>query len=370
MAGAPRRLPALPLAAGAVLLAAGLYAAVAVLPEWRRPPSDDPGAAVRVRAEIEALGGTLTRVTADLASRPDPGKTWERAYRRLGDRAPAWLAGTGGAAVPRVSGTLEIPGGGSGPLDVWLGPGGTPLRASWLPGGTMVQFTAPDETTRRAREAFVAKLADWVAEGRPARAKESRFSVSNTAVVLRPLAPRPGEADSTLVTVVPAGVLYQISRELSDPDAARFTISGEQMTRGLWKAAPFTLVVIATLVLFGVLLFKRRLSFRIGLALGAATAVAMSVGGLGTDATSGGAWTVVPLLLLYAAAVFVLVGLWVVAESLLRETVPGFTTSLDAFAGGRLGPRGGRSLLAGAGAGAAVLGIRFLGFSAAALAVG
>jgi serine phosphatase RsbU (regulator of sigma subunit) len=350
-----------------VVLLAGLVAAVAVLPEWRTRPFEDPGAASRVRTELESRSAALSRARGTVSARPDPGKTWDRAYRRLRDGAGAWLEGTGGATALRVSGTLEIPGGGAGPLDVWIGPDGAPLRVSWLPGGSMFQFVAPDDATKKAREAFVAKVGDWVAGGRPAREKESTWAASNTAVTVRPLAPRPGEAPSTLVTVVPAGVMYQVSRELSDPEALRSSFTSEQVTRGLWKAAPFTLVVLATLVLFGVLLSRRRLSFRIGLALGAAAALSMFVGGLGLEATSGGAWTVVPLVLTYAAGVLFLVALFAVGESLLRDTVPGFTTSLDAFAAGHLGPRGGRSLLAGIGAGAAVFGLSLLGFAAAAL---
>ena len=42
--------------------------------------------------------------------------------------------------------------------------------------------------------------------------------------------------------------------------------------------------------------------------------------------------------------------LWAVAESLLRDTVPGFSTSLDAFVARRLGPRGGVAILSGLGA--------------------
>ena len=361
------RLPLAPLAAGGLVLVVGLAAAVAVLPEWRTRPVEDPGAASRVRTELESWGGTLTRAWASVAARPDPGKTWERAYRRLGDRAASWLAESGGVAVFRVSGTLEIPGGGAGPVDVWLGPDGAPLRTSWLPGGSMIQFTAPDDATKKAREIFVAKIGDWVAGGRPARDRESTWAASNTTVTVTPLAPRPGEAPSALVTVVPAGVMYQVSRELSDPDALRSSLATEQVTRGLWKAAPLTLVVLVTVVLFGVLLSRRRLSFRISLALGAASAIAMFVGGLGGDTTAGGAWTIIPVILTYAAGILFLVALFAVGESLLRDTVPGFSTSLDAFAAGQLGPRGGRSLLAGIGAGAAVFGLGLIGLAAAAL---
>ncbi len=345
----------------------GLAAAVAILPEWRTRPAEDAGFAARVGAELESRGGTLTHARTSLSARPDPGKTWERAYSRLGNGAGAWLAGSGGAAVWRVSGTLEVPAGGAGPLDAWLAPDGSPLRVSWLPGGSMFQFVAPDDATKKAREAFVAKIGDWVAGGRPARDRESTWAVSNTAVTVRHLVPRPGEAPSVLVTVVPAGVLYQVSRELADPDALRALLSAERVTRGLWKAAPLVLIVLVTLVLFGVLLARRRLSFRIGLVLGAAAALSMFVGGLGGEATSGGAWTVVPLVLTFAAGILFLVALFAVGESLLRDTVPGFSTSLDAFAAGRLGPRGGRSLLVGIGAGAAVFGISLIGFTVAAL---
>jgi len=362
------RIPRGPLAVGGLILAAGLGAAVAFLPEWRTRPVADPGAATRVRGDVEALGGTLTRVRAVLASRPDPGRTWERAFRRLGDGACAWLAATGGASVWRVSGTLEVPGGGSGPMDVWLAPDGEPFRVAWLPGGSMFQFTAPDDATRAAREAFTRKLETWIAGGRPPRGAPTSFVVSNTPVSIRKLVPRAGEAPEALVTVVPAGVLFQVSRDLADAEALQKRLTEEQLTRGLWKAAPMAGVVVVTCVLFGVLLSKRRLHFRIGLALGADAALAMFVGGLGIDATSGGAWTIVPLLLSRAASILFLVGLWVVAESLLRDTVPGFTTSLDAYAGGRLGPRGGRALLAGLGAGAALCGVTLLGFAGAARA--
>ncbi|MFI5180177.1 MAG: PP2C family protein-serine/threonine phosphatase [Thermoanaerobaculia bacterium] len=367
MSGSKARLPRTPIAAGTILLAAGLAAAFWLLPEWKTRPADDPGAAALVKGKLESLGGTLTHTRLSICSRPDPGRTWERAYRRLGEGGGAWLSETGGAGVSRVSGTLEIPGGGAGPLDVWLGPDGAPLRVSWLPGGSMVQFTAPDDATKKACEAFVVKIGDWVAGGRPAQDRDSTWAASNTTVTVRPLVPRPGEAPSALVTVVPAGVLYQVSRELSDSDAMRASSTTEQVTRNLWKAAPLVLVVLVTLVLFGVLLSRRRLSFRISLALGAAVTLSLFVGGLGGDATSGGAWTIVPVVLGYTAGVLFLVALFAVGESLLRDTVPGFSTSLDAFAAGQLGPRGGRSLLAGIGAGAASFGLSLIGISAAAL---
>ena len=57
---------------------------------------------------------------------------------------------------------------------------------------------------------------------------------------------------------------------------------------------------------------------------------------------------------------------WSAGESLLRAVRPDFTTSLDTLRRGRLGPRGGRALLAGFAAGAALAG---LSLAAHALAV-
>jgi hypothetical protein len=126
-------------------------------------------------------------------------------------------------------------------------------------------------------------------------------------VTVRPLAPKPGEPDLSLVTIVPAGVLYQVSLELSDPERIREIHAETALTKGLLKAVPFAVLAVATTVLFGVLLFKRRLHFRIGLALGTAAAATMAVGGLPADAASGGAWATAAILVTYAASVTFLV---------------------------------------------------------------
>src|SRR5204863_9819298 len=64
-----------------------------------------------------------------------------------------------------------------------------------------------------------------------------------------------------------------------------------------------------------------------------------------------------------ALAIFIL---WSAGESWLRSTLPGFTTSLDAVRAGRLGPRAGRAILGGWGAGAGLAGIHLLAFAWAA----
>ena len=58
---------------------------------------------------------------------------------------------------------------------------------------------------------------------------------------------------------------------------------------------------------------------------------------------------------------------WSAAESWLRATLPGFSTSLDAVRAGRLGPRAGTAILAGWGLGSGLAGMQLLFFSLAAL---
>jgi hypothetical protein len=61
---------------------------------------------------------------------------------------------------------------------------------------------------------------------------------------------------------------------------------------------------------------------------------------------------------------------WSAGESLLRTADPDFTTSLDTLRLGRLGPRGGRALLLGLGAGAALAGLRLGVYALAAILPG
>ncbi len=61
---------------------------------------------------------------------------------------------------------------------------------------------------------------------------------------------------------------------------------------------------------------------------------------------------------------------WSAGESLLRAMQPDFTTSLDTLRHGRLGPRGGRALLAGFAGGAALAGLALAAYALAAVVPG
>lgn len=77
-------------------------------------------------------------------------------------------------------------------------------------------------------------------------------------------------------------------------------------------------------------------------------------------------WSFESLLLVLGPSMWVLL-LWSTGESWLRALEPDFDTSLDALRVGRLGPRGGKALLAGLGLGAGLAGVRLLVLEAAEL---
>ncbi len=348
---------------GALLLAAGLFAALRVLPEWRAPNPRPSGLIEKARAIASSAGATLSRASVGLEGRPDATTTFERAYRRLRGEAPPYLEATGGAMAWIVSGSLDVPMAGAGPGQFAFLPDGSLQAFQWSPAGSL--FGATDTKAQPLRRAFFDRIEMPLAAGQGRVGSEFEFSGGNAVIRVHPLEHAPGAPAECLVLQERGNVFFSASRQLSDPDAAK-RFNPEGITRQLYKFVPAVLLFLLVVTLFGVLLYKRRLAFRIGIALVLLALVYEIAAGLGDDANVGGlvgfVIAVRIFLLLY------LLGLWTVAESLLRDTVPGFTTSLDAFAAGRLGPRGARAILAGLGGGAALVGVSLLAFSAAALA--
>ncbi len=359
------RVPLAALGAGLVLLVAGFLAAYRVLPEWRAFTPRPADAVEKARKIVTAAGGSLTRASLGLEARPGLGTTFERAYRRLRGAAPAYLEATGGAMVWTAAGTLDVPGTGTGPALLSFFPGGAFYALQWNPEGSVFDTTASTETQSR-RRAFFDRIEVALAAGRPRTAAEFNFSASNTNVRVRPLQPEGGGLAEGLVLQERANVSFSLTRDLSDPEAPQH-FNTKSIVRQLYKLVPSVLLFLLVVVFFGILLYKRRLGFTVGIALVTLAAVYEIAGGFSADDASAGGLIVFVIGARLFSLVYLL-GLWTVAESLLRDTVPGFSTSLDAFVARRLGPRGGRAILAGLGAGAALVGVSLLAFSAAASA--
>ncbi|HEX3130630.1 MAG TPA: SpoIIE family protein phosphatase [Thermoanaerobaculia bacterium] len=131
----------------------------------------------------------------------------------------------------------------------------------------------------------------------------------------------------------------------------------------LLLATPPFLRLLAVGVLFVVLLSKGRIDVVNGSILAALTLAASLVPAL-TRASNMA--EVLPALIGAGAGALWVFLIWSAGESFLRAADPSFTTSLDALRAGRLGPRGGRSLLYGLSLGAALAGLELAAHALAA----
>jgi serine phosphatase RsbU (regulator of sigma subunit) len=357
------RLPRAWLYGGGAVLAAGLTAAFVVLPEWRVVPPRPLDAVESARVAMRDAGASLTKATLSFEARPNCSSDFERAYRRLASRARKYLESTGGAFAWTVKGTVSVPGGGAGPIRIALSPDGSIQAVDWSPKGSI--FEGPDEKTRAARRTFAASLEDLVRGGRKMTGQELTFPATNVMVRIQPLEAAQGEPAENVQTVESGGISLAVSRRLRDPDAPKL-FNAEGITRRLYRFIPAVVVFLAVAVAFGLLLYRRRLGFRIAMFLTALALVYEAFGGISGEEAAAKSFIAFAIGIRIFALLYLL-ALWAVAESILRDTVPGFTTSLDSFVARRLGPRGGVAILSGLGAGAATFGITLLAFVSAAL---
>lgn len=350
------RLPRLALLAGLVVLVAGAVAARRVLPEWQ-PLGVRKADAIRTATdEMAAAGATLLAPTATVQNLLASNEL-ERAFRRLGREAPSWLARHGALATWTVQGQLRVPGVGTGPAEIAIARDGT-FRRLHFTSGSLFRMADPQALVQETRDRFAMAVLARLARGE-ALGASSNFESGNTVIRVWPLQGG-GDGPREVVTKLsPTPAMLMLARELGDPDVgARYE---KNLFRYLAIAIPlFGVLGIGVLVLFGVLLFRRRLGFRIGAALALLALAAMLLSGALFDLGGQRGFTAGVLVGGRLLGVVVLIGYWAVAEALLRDSKTGFRTSLDALAAGRLSPRLGRAILGGLGLGAGVAGLRLL----------
>src|SRR6185295_10585987 len=155
-----------------------------------------------------------------------------------------------------------------------------------------------------------------------------------------------------VATPLPGGA-FRVMRKPSDAgtnNVGKGSLVAAVLVRGL----PLMCGVVAVIVLFFLLLGRRRIDFVNGLLLAAVVLVVAAVPSLFADPSWLGALQVVGAVFL---ALWILL-FWSTSESFLRSLQPAFTLGLDTLRAGRLGPRGGRALLYGVAAGAFLAGLR------------
>lgn len=348
--------PRLPLLLGFAFLLLGAIAAFWTLPEWQPLSETNPDDLfVALRARLSPAGATLVKPRIRLSAP----RSYEESFRLLGPEAPQLGIRYGASVGTRVEGSLEVRGAGIGPAGLELSREGRLVSLTWWPEGGSIFGMQPSEPIRRAREEFAGAIAAQMMDPeRPASPPET-FPGGTGSFRIQALATATGAPRESITTSLMSPALVDVSRSLSDPDLAKRFTAATQFRKASLAVAKRAVLVVLVFVLFGVLLFRRRLSVRIAFVLGILALSSMAIGAFGVEVAGSGLTLLAPIFLRVMGCGFLIL-LWIVAESLVRETVPGFTTSLDALVARRLGPRSGIALLAGLGAGAGIAGARLL----------
>jgi hypothetical protein len=333
---------------GLLALAAGVALADAVLPEWRMGRPLDPAVyRQRVREMVARAGIALDagEPTLYLLTR---GPEQLEPYRSLGDHGGDWLLATRTAICVTVFAKSQEPAaaGGSGWLATF-GMNGQPEAINWF-NRRLGPILAPGSLAGSTRAQTPALASQLLAPGETLGPGQWETLASTLPRVIYPL--RGGRRPQFLLGLVPAqrGLLERRPGALTPRRAARADAAPLQMITDFWLSLP---AFLGLAILFVVLAARSR----IGIVNAAVLALAALLSLLPAWPLAGPWPFGLGLAALWGVRIFLL---WACAESLLRSTALDFTTSLDALRAGRIGPRGGRALVVGFGAGAGLAGLR------------
>ena len=341
----------LAIALGLAAFAAGLALAQRILPEWREM-------APLPRAVFhERFAGLLAQ--AGFSPGPDEPRIQlvtrsvldYEPFRALGDEGTDWLLATHTGIRVEVFQEVRHPGIQSeGRLTVDFSVDGRPQSLVWTTRDFSTMFRAHDAQadSRFAGGIAPALLGPGETLGAP---RNDTFGATP-----RLLIPILGSSPPQHLMVLLSTLGGSVGRRAGGVTGQALESLQNQFDRGLGQFGWKILMLLVVLALFAALAVKSRLGVVNGALL---TLICLLT--LSPVPTPQIAWFLFSLAAMAFTALWVFLA-WSSAESLLRSTDANFTTSLDALRAGRLGPRGGRSLLTGFafGAGLAGLGLALL----------
>ncbi|HWM94144.1 MAG TPA: PP2C family protein-serine/threonine phosphatase [Thermoanaerobaculia bacterium] len=357
----PLRLPVV-LLLGALVLAAGLALAWLWMPEWQGAPVPDEARFVtRYRELARRAGITLEPGAPQVQLKTESGNLLSENDRKLDSVSPELSLRRVGRGV-RITLAQEGTLGDDRKLQeliIDLSPSGYPRSVRWMPRG-LEKLLLPEPTPDSTGRAKLL-LGLLLSPGESAGELQSAFIANVPGYLVEIRGSNPPEHAQVMIR----GGRVELSRHLGSLEEGRARLQELGFTQFLWHYAPPFLRVLAVLGLFVVLVSKGRIDLVNGAILAAATFLASFLPGLWGDPTVGVVAFSFFVACVQAFWVFVI---WSAGESFLRAADPSFTTSLDSLRAGRLGPRGGRSLLYGLSLGAALAGFE-LAIQAAATAM-
>lgn len=335
------------LLAGAVVFSAGLVAASRRLPEWRMgsiPPP--PFFQERFRQLLKQAGlrpvGAPAQVRLRSTIETDEDLDLCPIYGILGRRAADWLTSAGRGMYVEVAQATDWPG--AALLKIHFSRDGRAWAAQW----GLLSLAALRHTERWPEPEELGRPLITVLRGD----RESIGPAEKAGPIagVRSRYPILGSRPPQSLTIA----YFRGLREITGVERAVGQLEVTSLP-SLVNAVVHMFVFLGVPLLFLLLAIQRRMTIKNGAFLSCLLFLVLLP-------ESFRRLPVLPdflsLLLRALMAAFFFFLLWSAAESWLRSRLPEFTTSLDALRAGRLGPRGGRALLAGCGLGAVLAGAR------------
>ena len=345
---------------GALVFVAGLALARTWLAEWRLGDLPDESFFLqRYRDLAGRLGARLVPETPRV-SIAAPDSSTEQVPAIL-DRQPA-----SSAAVRRAGPRIQIAQDGILPepegvreLTIRFSPEGEALNVMWAQHGWS-RFSADFNRTSFTEERRLSFARLLLKPGESVGGWRGAF-FGGAPVRIYEIRGTPGEH---LFSIESPGGVIGVNRRLGSQEQGLAAAGQFRWSAFFRVVVPMLFRFAGVAILFLVLAARRRIDLVNGTVLAGFAFLVSALAGLAgqrsvselTFALSAAAWMAVWVFLFWSAG-----------ESFLRASDPGFTTSLDALRAGRLGPRGGRSLLHGLALGG-VLGGLGLTVTAAAVA--
>jgi Stage II sporulation protein E (SpoIIE) len=350
--------PLILIAVGALVLAAGVWLARQWLPEWRTQPMAKAAYVQRYQDLARRAGMRLQsgepRIFLSTGEAGD-----SDARKELDGYMPEVLASLGEglrvqveqvereapSAKPRKDGSVRQ-------FSVRFLPEGRPQRVELSPRGANVVTDAAEAgakgepaTSEPAKRflPFLLQPGESLGKERPGDFPRNRRFLYEI---------RDSRPAQHLEAEVVGGNFMTVTRQVGGVEPKKE--EDKSIPWEIAKAVPFLIGIFGIPILFVALVTRRRIDLFNGLILAGVTFLASALGFLADPSFLTAIEKIVPAAF-WAFWVFLI---WSAAESYLRAVQSGFATSLDSLRAGRLGPRGGRSLLFGLGIGAVLGGLR------------
>jgi hypothetical protein len=344
----------LALAGGLAAFAAGLALAFLFLPEWRAQEPGSPETYARDFRRLAAQAGLPLGPGEPAVSLVTGGNT-EEVYLAYGEQGTAWIDATRTGLLVRVRHTVSLPGRREGQeLRADFSVQGEPWLLSWeSPAGEIFRPAGAKDLELLGDLLWPLLLRRGEAPGPPV---EGRLIGGGATWKARNIQiSRPPSRQHITTGLFPPQEVFasRVPGWIGDPG----TRPDENLRKSLVSGLLALPVIVAVVGIFLALLLRARIDLVNGAALGFLALLSSSPRWL-LRFVNASPW-LAALGLTFAApgrALAILLT-WSAGESLLRTAQPDFTTSLDALRRGRLGPRGGRALLAGFAGGAALAGL-------------